>query len=345
MTPSSRIKDIAKLAGVSIGTVDRVLHGRGNVSVDAQKKVEAALAQLNYKPNTLASSLRTGKKVKITVLIPENEGDEYWQKVEAGVRQETKNWGPFNPEIQIRHFDIIDHKGFIDVLTHTLNEGPSGLIVAPVHYNECLQVLSGSSKLPIVLFNSNIPEISPISFIGQNLAMSGRTAASLMHTLNPNGGLMAVIHADEDYADSPHLKAKERGFIEFFEGNPNYRFQILALNGSKGHLLDETRQLAASGQLKGIFVTTSNGTSLIGEELKRLQIKNVCFIGYDLLQKNVELLREGVIQFLINQNPERLGGSALDHMLHYLFHQKEAPAQDLFPIDIVTSANVDSYLH
>ena len=49
-----RIKDIAKLAGVSVGTVDRVLHNRGRVSDDALQKVTAVMNQIDYKPNLIA---------------------------------------------------------------------------------------------------------------------------------------------------------------------------------------------------------------------------------------------------------------------------------------------------
>ena len=52
-----RIKDIAVLAGVSEGTVDRVLHNRGEVSKKSKEAVEKVLKEINYSPNLLARSL------------------------------------------------------------------------------------------------------------------------------------------------------------------------------------------------------------------------------------------------------------------------------------------------
>ena len=46
-----RIKDIAKMADVSVGTVDRVIHGRSGVSESSRKRVEEILKQLDYQPN------------------------------------------------------------------------------------------------------------------------------------------------------------------------------------------------------------------------------------------------------------------------------------------------------
>ena len=57
MTERIRIKDIAALSGVSVGTVDRVLHNRPNVSKPAREKVEKALKEMNYQPNMYASAL------------------------------------------------------------------------------------------------------------------------------------------------------------------------------------------------------------------------------------------------------------------------------------------------
>lgn len=56
-----RIKDIAIRAGVSVGTVDRVLHNRPSVSKEARDKVEKALEEMDYQPNMYASALAYNK--------------------------------------------------------------------------------------------------------------------------------------------------------------------------------------------------------------------------------------------------------------------------------------------
>lgn len=56
-----RIVDIAKMAGVSVGTVDRVIHNRGRVSEENRKKVQAILEMVHYQPNLMARSLAASK--------------------------------------------------------------------------------------------------------------------------------------------------------------------------------------------------------------------------------------------------------------------------------------------
>ena len=71
-TEKIRIKDVAELAGVSVGTVDRVLHNRPNVSEDARKKVEKALKDMDYRPNVYASALAYNKKYTFCCIMPKH---------------------------------------------------------------------------------------------------------------------------------------------------------------------------------------------------------------------------------------------------------------------------------
>ena len=69
-----RIKDIARLAGVSAGTVDRVLHNRGEVSVRTREKIETVLKELDYRPNLYASALASKRHYKVVALFPKAGG-------------------------------------------------------------------------------------------------------------------------------------------------------------------------------------------------------------------------------------------------------------------------------
>lgn len=82
MTEKIRIKDIAERAGVSVGTVDRVIHKRPNVSVDALQKVEKALKEMNYQPNVYASALAYNKSYTFYILLPKHASEAYWDEIE-----------------------------------------------------------------------------------------------------------------------------------------------------------------------------------------------------------------------------------------------------------------------
>jgi LacI family transcriptional regulator len=73
-----RIKDIADKAGVSVGTVDRVIHKRGNVSAKVKAKVERVMTELGYRRNIIASTLAYNRTLRIAVLIFNNSDYNYF---------------------------------------------------------------------------------------------------------------------------------------------------------------------------------------------------------------------------------------------------------------------------
>ena len=83
------IKDIARMAGVSAGTVDRVLHNRGDVSEKSKEKVQKVLDEINYQPNVFAIGLAAKKKYVITCMIPHYNEHDYWHSVATGIERAT----------------------------------------------------------------------------------------------------------------------------------------------------------------------------------------------------------------------------------------------------------------
>ena len=96
MGKTYRIKDIAELSGVSTGTVDRILHNRGKVSEEAQKKVEKVLKEIDYHPNLIARSLALKKKYKFITLIPSFAQGEYWAKLSEGINKAEQELFSYN---------------------------------------------------------------------------------------------------------------------------------------------------------------------------------------------------------------------------------------------------------
>ena len=78
------IADVAKLAGVSKGTVDRVLHDRGGVSRKSMEKIRQVIDELGYEPNVYASMLATRKEHVIACILPDSVKEDYWYLVREG---------------------------------------------------------------------------------------------------------------------------------------------------------------------------------------------------------------------------------------------------------------------
>src|SRR3954466_3240933 len=174
-----RIKDIARLAGVSDGTVDRVLHNRGRVSEDALKKVLGVLEQIDYKPNLIARTLGANKTYRIAALMPNPDQDPYWASTKSGMSLAEAEWLRYGVKVESYFFNLYDKNSFKEVAEAVSESRPDGILVAPIFYHETLPFfdLFKSYGIPYVLFNTNIPEADALSFIGQNLYQSGKVGA------------------------------------------------------------------------------------------------------------------------------------------------------------------------
>lgn len=86
------IKDVAKLSGVSVATISRVLNKSAVVSPETTEKVEAAIKELNYRPNFLGRNLRKRETNVILALVPSTE-HSYYSEIIHGMQNKAFEYG------------------------------------------------------------------------------------------------------------------------------------------------------------------------------------------------------------------------------------------------------------
>ena len=148
----STLKEIAKRAKVSVGTVDRVIHNRGRVAKETADRVNWIIEQLDYKPNVFAQQLRKSKDLTFGVLIPKPQIDsKYWQIPVRGMDKARKEILPHQITINYYFFDKYSERSFNNTTASILNEKLDGLLIAPVIadlFNEFLK------KIPRTIANN-----------------------------------------------------------------------------------------------------------------------------------------------------------------------------------------------
>lgn len=336
------------MAGVSEGTVDRILHGRPNVSAKAMANVNAVLEKINYKPNLIARSLGKGKSIRIAVFIPDSKADPYWTEAHKGIVQAQEEWGHYGITVDSFQYSHYGKSSLDLVGEDLLKSKPNGVVMAPIFYPQALAFLNKlrEYKIPYILFNDNIAEADPISFIGQDLMQSGKLAAELMSLGHGHDEELVILHIGEDVKDSIYLEEKEKGFRDFYQSNGHQPASIssISIGAQEKSLREKMEQLLKNQKVKGVFVTTSKGTATIAKILHKSLRKDVRLIGYDILKDNLKFLKQGTINFLINQNPKRQAFLGINYMVNHLLFKKKVPATDLFPLEIITQQNIDSFL-
>ncbi|WP_020533319.1 substrate-binding domain-containing protein [Flexithrix dorotheae] len=341
------INDIAQMAEVSRGTVDRVLHGRGKVSEDAAKKVKAVLKKINYQPNIIARTLKANKTYKIVALLPDYKKDIYWHEPTLGVNDAFKNFQHFGIVVITKQFDPDQSSSFTDFTNETLKENPDAILLSPFFYKESITFLKDCKKLniPVVTFNTPISEVRAKTFIGQDLVQTGKLAARLMHLEKEDTGKIIIINVNENDENSHHIEEKSKGFHAFFNKLGAKKLEIITLNVELSKSFKSSPEMSLlkklKNDIKGILFTTSRAYQII-PYLPDFQQK-VCVIGYDLLEENIALLKQDKIQFLINQHPKKQAYIGINLLTDYLVFKKEIPENKFLPIDIATKENFMFY--
>ena len=339
------IKDIALLAGVSKGTVDRVLHKRGKVPQKAYDSVNAVLNEIDYDPNLIARNLKNNKIYSISVVLPDPSFDSYWLPCIKGIEEAIKEFKAFNLSIKTYYFNPESTKSFVSINESVLALSPDAVLLAPLFYKEALNAMEKYHQQGIIVntFNNQVQSEDSKNFVGQDLYQSGRVAAKLLDLLS-NKGQFAVIHINESYKNAVHMQEKERGFRKYFSENARQDSDIITLK-LKNPSIDSsfTKFLDENSKLEGVFVTTSKAYQ-IAKIIADANLRKITIIGYDLIDENIAYLNQGTIDFLIHQNPKRQAYLGITCLVDHFIFGKEIPGTTLLPIDIVNSENASFYM-
>ena len=344
-----RIKDIARLADVSVGTVDRVLHGRSGVSEASKQKVKNILKQLDYQPNMYASALASNKKYTFACLLPQHEASEYWTDVETGIHKAIDTYSDFNIEALISHYDPYDYHSFAEAANALLTPSPDGVLLAPTAPQFTCPLTKELTRraIPYIYIDSNIKEQPALAFFGQDSHRSGFFAARMLMLLAGEGAREIAIFRkiNEGIVGSNQQERREIGFREYMQRHhPHCQIRELDLHAKRDtedtQMLDEF--FAQHPTLKN-GITFNSKAYIIGEYLQKKGMMDFNLMGYDLLQRNVACLKQGSIFFLIAQQPVLQGFNGIKTLCEHLILKKDAPGEYFMPIDLLTKENIDFY--
>lgn len=344
-----RIKDIARLANVSVGTVDRVIHGRIGVSESSKKRVEEIMKQMNYHPNMYASALASNKKYLFACLIPQHVEGEYWTAVENGINEAVAAYSDFHISMKLYFYDRYDYTSFISAGNEIMAEQPDGVLISPTvpEFTRRFTDQLMRDSIPYIFIDSNIPELLPLAFYGQNSERSGYFAAKMMMLLGRNTDEIVIFREiKEGIIGSNQQENREIGFKKYMtEHFPSCRITELNLNPKRA---EEDKQL-----LEAFFkehpsvicgITFNSKVYTIGEYMEERNIKDFNLMGYDLLERNVSCLKNGSVAMLIAQQPEIQGYNGIKTLCDHLIFKKEVSTINYMPIDLLTAETVDFYL-
>lgn len=339
------IQQIAEAAGVSRGTVDRALNHRGRIDPTVEQTIWRIAGELGYVPKhakPAAAAPRKGFRIGVVTQLSRSS---FMLQVNKGLRHAGRRLQEQGMEILLKENETVDENEQLRAIVELEEAGIDALAIMPVDCDGIrakLNELIDQKKIPVVTFNTDIVGTRRCCFVGLDNWRSGQTAAGLMGLMMHGKGKVLVITG---YFSNRAGSRRVDGFVEELKKSFP-QMELVGVQSSYDQAEEVERiivsTMTAYPDLEGILVA-SGGQGGVRRAFERLSLKQRPYvIIYDRTPRNEKALREGTVDFLIDQDAYEQGYRA-PLLLAELLKSGKLPEQEhrYTKISIQTKYNME----
>lgn len=316
------IKQIAELAGVSRGTVDRVLNGRPGVKPETEQKIRAIAEEMGYSPNTAGRILAAGKKqLKLAFLICHGPEFTYFQDVLAAAQEkavELRGLGVAVRFYLITHFAPDYLSG---LLAQVEADEPDGIAALPLRTAPFLEFMERvtAKGIPTVFFNLDEDFAPRLCYVGCDYEQAGRVAAGLAALCAGQQGVVGLLSLHT--AGSTSFNERVYGFTD--ELRTHYPALTLANHGKvtvvrHGDYAAAETMIRSHPELSAVYIVNLGDYQVCRAVREAADGRPLRIITNDLVPVQRKMLHQGIISATLSQQPEVQGSAPLQILYEYL---------------------------
>ena len=331
------VKSLAKAAGVSRGTVDRVLHDRGSVKKELAIKIKALAKEMGYVPNRGEKNLAAVReRYKIGVLLP-SIGNAFFEGVIEGINRAIAEYEDLGVDViinKVQGYDEATHLASIDDLKL---KGCSAICLATLDTPAVSKKIEECNDLGIkvILVNSDVSGCRRICYVGSDYCKSGRTCAGLLSLISRKEKLNILVVTGSSRMQGHRIRID--GFCRELE-HLNVDFEIcqqVESNDSDIQAQIVTSQyLMHHKEINCVYVTGA-GVQGVGAAIIATGRKDIIGIAFDDIYTTVEMVRAGIFKFVVCQQPDRQGYHAVKRAYQVLSGSVNAQTLNDFYTDTI----------
>ncbi len=326
---SSKIttKTIARLANVSRGTVDRALNNRPGVNEKTKQRILEIARSLDYKPNVIGQRLsKSARQITIGVILPNYA---FYQEILRGI-QETKDvYQQFGITFEIIIHDIYSVNTQLEDIRSLEERGIYGLIISPLVGPSLTDKIDGLTErgVPVVTLNSDLPGSNRLCYVGQDNYRSGWTSAELIGKLLRPGEPVVICTPKIDVQVHQLRVSHFTTFLEQY--HPAIPIaKVLRMDVDPQSDFQSLKELFhAFPGLGGLYFTFTAHDDIHRALREHRKNHPLHVITHDDLPESRAALMEGLLDFIITQNPTEQGALATkllcEHLLYRLVPEHE----------------------
>lgn len=327
------MKEIAKLAGVSRGTVDRVLNKRGAVSEETAKKILKIVESLNYTPNASAKRLASMKRnIRFLCIMPDPKVAPFFQTVIEHIDKKAVELQEYGITVDTLFFNYLDSMSDQYQTKAPFSPLPSGIVSIGPSTKQTIELLQRASALniPIVTANSDIKGIERIAYVGSDTIKCGKAAAGLVRIMAHPGSRILVL--DSSFQKDSSMQERSAAFFsDMKEHSPDIPIKtILSGCDDSFEAYSITKRYFEENSDVDIIYMNAPGVYGTCRALETLPVTmRPRLICYDLTKDMEPMLEKGIITATICQQPAKQAVKPLDILFQYVVMGME-PEQEYF---------------
>ncbi|MDP3195454.1 LacI family DNA-binding transcriptional regulator [Tabrizicola sp.] len=336
------VNDIAREAGVSLATVDRVLNARPGVREKTVKAVNDAIARLGYVRDLTAANLARGRTYRVAVVLPDTES-QFIQSLAEALTEAGSLAATSRTELRLHRFPAEDPHALAALLGTLPGRDYLGVALmapeTPILRDAVRQLRANG--IPVVALVSDLPNAGRDHFIGIDNRAAGRTAGVIMGRFLGGGPGQVLVLGQSLLARD--MIERRRGFDEVMQRDfPGLEaLQSLETHGSPATLRQVVREMLANApDVRGIYAM-GGGNRTLTQVLDEMGLSGkLTVICHELTPHVRAALIAGRITAVITQNLGHLARSTLRVLRAKADHQPLDESQEQIRIEIVLRENL-----
>jgi LacI family transcriptional regulator len=335
------LQDVARAAGVSLATVDRVLHGRPGVRARTVERVNAAVHQLGYRPDPAATRLARNRTLRLAVVLP--SGTNTFVSM---LQQQVQAMAPWLAEQRaiavVQTVDVFSPQALADHL-HSLDEGFDAVLVMALDHPQVRAAIDDlvARGTEVITLVSDVPNSRRAHFVGIDNVAAGRTAATLLgRFVGRRPGRIGIV------LGSRALRDHAERLFGFEQVIATEHAQLTLLPPIEGHDLSERTEPLVTDLLKrepwltGLYSIGAGNRGIQAALVASGRAEHVVWVCHELTPHARRALLDGVADAVINQDAGHEVRSACRLALARLSGERVLADQERIRIDIFLKDNL-----
>lgn len=346
LTPTAlTLKDIAREAGVSLATVDRVLHNRPGVRPDTVRRVKEAIARNSFQPHVAAAELARGRARRFAFVMPSGP-NPFMQQIEAYLGEMAAWLSARRLKVEMVATDVFEPAALAASL-EALSGDYDGVAVVALDHPSVRAAINDlvDAGTKVVTLVSDVPSSRRHHYVGIDNIAAGRTAGALIGRLvGQRSGKVAIV------AGSQGLRDHAERIFGFNQVMATEFPDLSVLPVLEGRDEDErseqmlARLFGGHADIVGLY-NVGAGTQGVAKALNDKALSEtgrdkVVFVGHDVTALTRRLLLQGLMDAAISQNPGHEARAAVRVLLALARGEPILGEQEKIRIDIVMRDNL-----